>query len=155
MRILISHTNFPSQFRRLIPFWISQGHDVCFLARNREWHSYSYDQLRLLSYQRSRDSSNPYIHPYLRRFESSILEGQAAFRRCLELKSEGWIPDIIISHVGFGNGIFLKDLFPHCYRIGLVEWFYNPHGSDADFLSFGKVSTDHLLNLRTWNAETL
>ena len=155
MRILVSHTNYPSQFRRLIPSWISEGHEVSFIARSREWHSYSYDHLRILSYQRSRDLPNPYIHPYLRRFESSILEGQAAFRRALDLQSEGWVPDVVISHVGFGNGIFLKDLFPDAHRIGLVEWFYNPYGSDADFLSSGAITTDHLLNLRTWNAESL
>ena len=76
MRILVSHTNYPSQFRRLVPSWISEGHEVSFIALSREWHSYSYDQLRILSYQRSRDLPNPYIHPYLRRFESSILEGK-------------------------------------------------------------------------------
>ena len=111
MKILISHTNFPSQFRRLIPLWLSDGHDVCFLARNREWHSISYEGLHVLPYQLSRDKDNPYTHPYLRRLESAVLEGQSVFRTALQLKSDGWIPDIIISHVGFGNGLYLKDLF--------------------------------------------
>ena len=81
MNILISHTNFPSQFRRLIPIWLGAGHDICFIAKNKEWHSISYDGLRILPYQRSRDVENPYTHPYLRRLESAVLEGQAAFRK--------------------------------------------------------------------------
>ena len=30
------------------------------------------------------------LHPYLRRFESCILQGQAVFRACEQLKEEGW-----------------------------------------------------------------
>ena len=111
--------------------------------------------MRVFPYQLSREPANPYIHPYLRRLESSILEGQAAFRKAKDLKDEGWYPDVIVSHVGFGNGLYLKDLFPRSRRIGLVEWFYNPYGSDVDFLPPFDVSLDHTLCLRTWNAETL
>ena len=39
MRILFSHNNFPAQFRRLAPALAEQGHDVVFLAQNREWHA--------------------------------------------------------------------------------------------------------------------
>ena len=39
MRILISHNNFPAQFRRLAPALADQGHDIVFLAQNREWHA--------------------------------------------------------------------------------------------------------------------
>ena len=39
MRILISHTNYPAQFRRLAPALVDQGHDVVFIAKNREWHA--------------------------------------------------------------------------------------------------------------------
>ena len=39
MKILFSHNNFPAQFRRLAPAVSEQGHDVVFLAKNREWHA--------------------------------------------------------------------------------------------------------------------
>ena len=29
VKLLVSHNNFPGQFRRLVPAWASQGHD-CF-----------------------------------------------------------------------------------------------------------------------------
>ena len=125
MKLLVSHTNYPAQFRRFIPLWLAEGHDVVFLFRNKEWHSVTHDRLRLCHYNRSRESQNPYLHPYLRRLEASVLEGQAAFRKALDLKNDGWIPDVVVSHVGFGNGLFLKDLFPNSFRIGLIEWFYN------------------------------
>ena len=40
-----------------------------------------------------------------------VLHGQAVFRACEQLKQEGWEPDWIINHVGFGNGLYLSDAF--------------------------------------------
>ena len=47
--ILISHVNYPSQFRRLSSHWIDLGHEVVFIASKREWHSENIDALRLIS----------------------------------------------------------------------------------------------------------
>ena len=80
MRILFSHTNYPSQFRRIVPHFISNGHDLCFISRNKEWHALPSPGLNLVSYQYSRPPVSPLLHPYLSRLESAILEGQAAFR---------------------------------------------------------------------------
>ena len=73
------------------------------------------------------------LHPYLRRFDQAVLEGQGVFRACQKLKDEGWIPDLVISHVGFGNGLFLRDAFPQTRKIGLFEWYYQSSNSDVDF----------------------
>ena len=35
MRVLISHTNFPAQFRRLAPALVELGMDAVFIAKNR------------------------------------------------------------------------------------------------------------------------
>ena len=88
-------------------------------------------------------------------FESSVLEGQAVFRQCQQLRAKGWIPDWILNHVGFGNGLYLSDAFPEAKRIGLFEWFYRSVGADVDFLRQGPVDADVLCALRTWNAQTL
>lgn len=155
MRLLVSHVNYPSQFRRLVPSWVRQGHEVIFLARQIEWHAYQPKGFRLIQYKRSRQSSGAALHPYIRRFESALIEGQSTCRAAFELSDQGWQPDCIISHVGFGNGLYLREVFPQARRIGLVEWFYNSKNSDVDFLPPHKVDSDHQLRLRTWNAETL
>ena len=95
------------------------------------------------------------MHPYLRRFDQAVLEGQGVFRACLQLKAEGWEPDLMITHVGFGNGLYLRDAFPKARKIGFFEWFYNSTDSDVDFLQPGPIESDHALRLRTWNAQTL
>ena len=155
MRILFSHNNYPAQFRRLIPALVKRGHDVVFLCRSKEWHAPSVDGVRLLQFEPHRDGGGAVIHPYLRRFEQAVLQGQASYRALQPLLQEGWSPDWIINHVGFGNGLFLNDVFPDASRIGLFEWYYNSSGADVDFLKQGKVDPDRALRLRTWNAHLL
>ena len=155
MRILFSHNNFPAQFRRLAPALADQGHDIVFLAQNREWHASQCDGVTLREYKTHRQGGGEALHPYLRRFESCILQGQAVYRACEQLKLEGWEPDWIINHVGFGNGLYLRDAFPNARRIGLFEWYYNASGADVDFLRRGPLEPDRALRLRTWNAQTL
>ena len=155
MRLLVSHTNFPAQFRRLVPAWVEQGHEVVFVARQNEWHAPQPEGFQLLRYTPHRGGGGAAIHPYLRRFETAVLEGQAAYRAALRLREQGWQPDWIINHVGFGNGLYLGDAFPEARRIGLFEWYYNPTQSDVDFLPPHAVTPDQQLRLRTWNAQTL
>ena len=155
MRILFSHNNFPAQFRRLAPALAEQGHEVVFLAQSLEWHASSTAGVRLKEYKVHRHGGAEALHPYLRRFESCVLHGQAVYRACDQLKQEGWEPDWVINHVGFGNGLYLSDAFPGARRIGLFEWYYNACGADVDFLRRGPLEPDRALRLRTWNAQTL
>ncbi|CAK22547.1 glycosyltransferase [Synechococcus sp. CS-197] len=155
MRILFSHNNYPAQFRRLIPALIEQGHEVVFLCRSKEWHAPELDGVRLLPFEPHRAGGGAAIHPYLRRFEAAVLQGQATYRSLQPLVQEGWAPEWIINHVGFGNGLYLSDVFPNARRIGLFEWYYNACGADVDFLKRGPVDPDRALRLRTWNAHLL
>lgn len=155
MRILFSHCNYPAQFRRLIPALISEGHEIVFVCSNKEWHAPSLEAIRLVFFEHHRRGSGPATHPYLRRFEEAVIQGQAAYRSVQSLVKEGWEPDWIISHVGFGSGLYLSDVFPKARRIGLFEWYYNAEGADVGFLDSAPVHPDHVLRLRTWNAHLL
>lgn len=155
MRILFSHTNHPAQFRRLVPALVAEGHEVIFLAQSNEWHAPQIAGYRLKPVHPHRSSGGAHVHPFLRRFETAVLLGQATFRSARELKQQGWYPDVIVNHVGFGNGLYLSDVFPKARRVALFEWYYNADGSDLAFLHPEGVSDDHRLRLRTWNAQTL
>ena len=155
MRLLFSHNNYPAQFRRLIPALVDSGHEVVFLCRSKEWHAPKVEGVHLIKFEPHRAGGGAAIHPYLRRFEEAVLQGQAAYRALQPLMQSGWVPDWIITHVGFGNGLYLSDVFPTAQRIGLFEWYYNAVGSDADFLRQGSVDPDRQLRLRTWNAHLL
>ena len=161
MRILFCHTNYPSQFRRLAPSLAERGHEIVFLHKNREWHAHSHDLVKTIQYTPSRLSASKegLLHPYLGRFEDAVLEGQAAARSAISLRESGFVPDVIVSHAGFGNGLYLKDVYRDVPRIGLFEWYYTSYeGGDVHFLhqlAGSEVPLDPAMRLRTWNAVTL
>jgi glycosyltransferase involved in cell wall biosynthesis len=155
MRILINHCSYPSQFRRLAPALVAAGHELVFLHRHREWHAPEPNGFRLCRYPVARAGEEPAGHPYLRRFEDAVAEGQGAFRAACQLREKSFYPDLIISHAGFGGGLYLGDVFPKAKRIGLFEWYYNAFGSDVDFLQQGQIEPDRQLRLRTWNSHLL
>lgn len=155
MKILFSHNNYPAQFRRLVPALLERGDEVAFLCRSREWHAPDVPGVKLIPFDPHRSAGGAVIHPYLRRFEEAVLQGQAAYRALEPLVASGWKPDWIVSHVGFGNGLYLGDVFPEARRVGLFEWYYNAEGADVDFLRQGPVDPDRRLKLRTWNAQIL
>lgn len=134
---------------------MQRGHDVVFLAKSKEWHAPDPDGVRLIVTATHRAGGQEILHPYLRRFDQAVLEGQAVFRACQKLKAEGWEPDLVINHVGFGNGLYLRDAFPQTRKIGFFEWYYHSFNSDVDFLNRGPIDSDQALRLRTWNAQTL
>ena len=112
MRILFSLQQFSCQFRRLAPALRSKAMTLFFWRKTVSGMLAPTDGVRLREYKTHRQWWGRPLHPYLRRFESCVLHGQAVYRACEQLKQEGWEPDWIINHVGFGNGLYLSDAFP-------------------------------------------
>ena len=83
---------------------------------------------------------------FLRRYETAVIHGQAAIREALRLRQSGFTPDLIIGHSGFGNTLYLKEVWPNAKFVGYFEWFYRSHGSDV---GFGKDQTQVLTSLST------
>ena len=73
------------------------------------------------------------LSSYLRRYESAILHGQAALREALQLRQDGFEPDLIIGHSGFGNTLYLKSLAQGQIYWLFPEWFYRSQGADVGF----------------------
>jgi glycosyltransferase involved in cell wall biosynthesis len=92
-------------------------------------------------------------HHYLRWSESAVLDGQAVYRACRALAEEGFVPDVVCAHAGWGPALYVKDAFPDCRLIGYFEWYYRGRGGDADYLA--PLPEDDALRLRTRNATLL
>lgn len=153
MRILFVHCNYPAQFRHLSRhFAEGDGHEVVFLAQSREWTAQDHPQIRLRQYQLGRDPQGQLCHPYLRRYETAVLHGQAALREAMRLRQQGFIPDLIVGHSGFGNTLYLKEVWPKARFIGYFEWFYRSSGSDVGFGSKEPPSPDTSLRVHTYNS---
>lgn len=131
LRFLFVHQNFPGQFRWLAPALVRRGHEVVGLGRNsvdvREWRG-----VRLARYEVARGTTRG-VHPWVADIETKTIRAEACFRAALRLSSEGFTPDAIIAHHGWGEAAFLKEVWPAA-RFGLYcEFYYRPRGYDFDF----------------------
>ena len=61
---------------------------------------------------------------------------------------------MVITHVGFGNGLYLRDAFPKARKIGFLSGTTTVPTRMWIFWGQGK-ERDKALRLRTWNAQTL
>ncbi|MEO1561476.1 MAG: glycosyltransferase [Cyanobacteria bacterium J06632_19] len=97
----------------------------------------------------------PETHHYVRPLEKAVLQGQGVYRLAEELKQKGFIPDIVYGHSGWGPTLFIKDAFPKATLLCYFEWFYQAHGSDADFDPKDPLTHDDEARIRIKNAPIL
>jgi glycosyltransferase involved in cell wall biosynthesis len=149
MRILIIHQNFPGQFRRIAQSWAQQaGWEVLGMGRRT---APGMDGVRWVPYDLHR-STGKEQHPYLRQMEGAVLHGQAVARALLKLKAQGFVPDVIVAHPGWGETLYAKEVFPDARLIHLCEWYYGTPDGDAGFDPEFPASFDGKVRMRTWNA---
>ncbi len=90
-------------------------------------------------------------HPYVRGFEAGVRRGQQAVRTLLAQKQQGFEPDVIYIHPGWGDGLYLKDIFPNCLIIGLFEYYYHSRGADVGFDPEFPMTFNDIFRVRTMN----
>tara|TARA_B100000945_G_scaffold82814_1_gene63900 strand:- start:2642 stop:3871 length:1230 start_codon:yes stop_codon:yes gene_type:complete len=143
MKILFIHQNFPGQFKFLAPALIKKGHTVSALCLDQNKKQFS-KGINVIYYQINKGSTKD-IHPYVSDFEAKVIRGEACYLKAIEIKKNGFSPDLIISHHGWGESMFLHHVWPKA-KIGLYcEFFYKVSDADVGFdLEFEpKISSDH------------
>ena len=160
MKVLFIHQNFPGQFRHIAAHLVKQP-DVQVLAIGRNTAP-GLPGVRLLRYKPHRAASAQ-THPYLRSFEDAVLHGQQVLRLLLDLKANGYCPDVIVAHPGWGETLYAKEAFPNTKLIHFCEYYYQTQGADAGFdpefplelngaASIRSRNALHLLNLENCDA---
>jgi len=132
MRILFIHQNFPGQFKHLAPVLAAdKSNEVVAFTMQKETAA-TWRGVRLINYQPARGST-PNLHPWVADFETKTIRGEAAFRAALALRESGFVPDVIIAHHGWGESMFLKDVWPTA-KLGIYcEFYYHAQGADVGF----------------------
>ena len=149
MRLMFLHNNFPAQFGAVARYMSRQGHDVTF---GTSWQGTPPDWLRMVRYQPHRKVGTKQ-HPYLSFVESAVLNGQALARVGWKMKEEGYAPDLVVAHSGWGPGLYVRDIWPDAKYLGYFEWYYRSKGADLGFLD--PVTRDDEHRIRTRNAAIL
>lgn len=152
MRILFLHPNFPAQFRHLaVALAKDSANQVVFGTARKEG---SLPGVYKALYQTSR-TAHPQTHHYVQPLENAVLQGQAVYRLSEQLKAQGFVPDLVYGHSGWGPTLLIKDIFPKAELLCYFEWFYHAHGSDADFDPNDPINADDEARIRLKNAPIL
>lgn len=153
MNILFVHQNFPGQFKHLAPALVRDGHRV--LALTLRNVAGTWQGVRVVRYGLTHGSASG-LHPWLIDLESKVIRADACLRAALSLKAEGFVPDVVIAHPGWGESLFLKDVWPSA-KIGIYcEYFYRATGGDVGFdPEFPSRSVETSCRLRLKNLNNL
>ena len=92
-------------------------------------------------------------HAYTASFDTAVRTGAAVADVCRNLRDSGVIPDLLIGHCGWGETLFVKEVFPEVPLISYFEFFYYPEGADVGFdPEFAPRADDDGARLRIRNA---
>lgn len=128
MKILFVHQNFPGQFRHLAPALRARGDEVRALFIEGKGLA-GIEQQR---YKPARGNT-PGVGPLLHDFESKTIRGEACARAALAWARQGYAPNLIIAHPGWGEALFLKDVWPSARLLSFLEFYYDADGADMGF----------------------
>jgi glycosyltransferase involved in cell wall biosynthesis len=151
MNILFIHQNFPGQYLHLAPALASRGHLIAAIGITPR----SIDGIMAIKYQPTRSTSTD-IHPWVTDFETKIIRAEGAAAAMLELKARGFTPDVICVHPGWGEALFIRDIFEKTKIIAFHEFYYHGRGVDVGFdPEFKEDAFENLAKVRLKNAHLL
>lgn len=152
MRILFVHNNFPGQFVHLAPALMKLGHDVMALSYHENPLA---SGIKVVRYPIDRGTT-PDIHYLAAEFEAKMIRAHAAAAAAHQLKQQGYHPDVIYAHPGWGEAQFLKDVWPGAVLLCYWEFFYQLYGADVNFdPEFPTEELSQVAKLRVKNAPNL
>jgi len=131
MNILLIHQNFPGQFKHLGPALARLGHRVLAMTMKR-MEPGVWEGVTLVPYRPAKGTTAG-IHPWVGDFETKVIRGEACLNTAMKLKEEGFEPDVIVAHHGWGESLFLKELWPKAGMGIYCEFYYHADGADVDF----------------------
>lgn len=130
MNILFIHQNFPGQFIHLSAALArKKGNKVMALTVSQ----YPAPPGVLVRPYTMLRPAAPETHPLLRDEDNKVRHAEACAAAALQLKREGFTPDVIVAHPGWGEALFMKEVFPQAKLVIYCEYYYAQEGQDVGF----------------------
>lgn len=129
MKILFVHQNFPGQFAHLAPALERRGHTVLALTDERNDRP---GPIRTLRYKAPEPVRTDSVlgRSYATHTERGLLAARGA--RALRDR-HGFSPDVILGHTGWGETLFLREIWPDARLLVYAELMYRTRGHDVGF----------------------
>ncbi len=155
MRSLFIHQNFPGQFKHLASTLADEpGNEVLAIGEAGNLGRLQHAAIREIAYKRPQGPGQN-THHYLRSFEGQVRRGQQVARAANHLKKTGFKPDIICCHPAWGEGLYLREIWPDVPLLFYFEFFYKSEGLDTGFDPEFPSSFDDQFKTPTRNANHL
>ncbi len=130
MRVLFLHQNFPGQFLHVASHLQRQGgHDLVAVvpetntrARLIPTRTYRFDPSGVRT-----------TVPLARHHAELTARGAAVAAELLALKRRGFTPNLVVGHGGWGETLFVRDVWPDTRILLHAEFFYSADGAEAGF----------------------
>lgn len=156
MKFLLIHQNFPGQFKFLAPALVQAGHEVVALGVNplkEPMLGVTYLQHIPQPVTGAMSVSTPGA---IKDLYGKMLRGDSCAQMLLQLKANGFIPDVTFAHPGWGEALYVKDVFPQTRLLIYAEYFYGAPGGDVGFdPEFSRPSLHGLQRMRIKNTHLL
>ncbi|KQP14444.1 glycosyltransferase [Pseudorhodoferax sp. Leaf265] len=130
MKVLFVHQNFPGQFKHLAPRLVQLGHEVVALGVNK---SPPLAGVRHIYHAPIPPPVGADGRTALDDYAAKFARGESAAKAMRDLSRNGFQPDVVFAHPGWGESIFARDVFPRARHLMYAEYYYGGPTGDAVF----------------------
>lgn len=131
MKILFVHQNFPGQFLHLAPELARRGHECLALTDGGNQRA---SEIPVLKYKHEAPKVDPAATRLGRTYTQMSDRGVTVARAAQQLRDRnGYVPDVIFGHSGWGETLFLKEVWPEAKLLVYAEFYYKGRGADVGF----------------------
>tara|TARA_R110002073_G_scaffold22414_3_gene77391 strand:- start:2692 stop:3912 length:1221 start_codon:yes stop_codon:yes gene_type:complete len=141
LKILFVHQNFPGQFLHLAPALVERGHEVVALTDESNTRRSTITTYR---YRKPDPRPDPKIARLGTTFGEMTNRAHRVARAAVVLRDKhGYVPDVIFGHGGWGETLFLREVWPGARLLLYAELYYAPRGLDVGFdPEFGRADDE-------------
>jgi glycosyltransferase involved in cell wall biosynthesis len=159
LEVLFVHPNFPGQFKNVAEAFTRLPGLKVFALGDESWvkGEQQIPGVELITYPAvDQKTKAEELHPYSRSYDLSIRRAEQVLVTLTKAKVlHNLEPDAIITHPGFGDAMFLKDIFPGARVIGFFEYYYQRLGADVGFDPEFPSTLNDVFRVRSLNATQL
>lgn len=135
-QILFVHQNFPGQYRYLAKYYSENDAWECYAVGEkacvkRQLHLIP-KNIKVLGYDLP-EIENEGTLGRAENFSKHVFRANALEKVLLRQKHQGLDPDVILAHPGWGEALYLKEIFPKAKLICFFEYFFSTTQHNINF----------------------
>jgi glycosyltransferase involved in cell wall biosynthesis len=125
-KYLFVHQNFPGQFVHVAAALAAAGHQVVALGITGR----NVPGVHYVRYEPARPPAGGVVRGDL---AAKLVRAEGCASAMLALQAQGFEPDVIVAHPGWGEALYCKDVWPRARLVVFAEFYYTVDGSDYAF----------------------